>query len=78
MQNITITPQIENGKFYIDLPDNIINSDFIIQIIVKKAEMKTEVLKPVDAETRIAKVRLFSGIAKSSTFRYEKDQWYHQ
>lgn len=73
MQTITITPQLENGRFYIDVPEYLVESDFTIQIIVKKTKTESS---PV--QERLAKVKSFAGIASNSKFTIDKTEWYHQ
>lgn len=78
MQTITVTPQIENGRFFIDLPDKVLNSDFIIEIVFKKEEKQAKNQKQESVEKRIKMIRSFAGIAKSSTLNTENEQWYQQ
>jgi hypothetical protein len=78
MQTITITPQIENGRFFIDLPEKVLNSDFIIEIVFKKEGIQTENQKVESPQARMKKIRSFAGIAKSSDFNTANDQWYQQ
>lgn len=73
MQTITITPRIEKGRFYFDLPDDLKDSEITIQLIVKKD--KTESLKKED---RLEKIRAFAGIAKESRYEPDAEEWYKQ
>ncbi len=73
MQTITITPHLENGRFYFDLPDDLKDSEITIQLIVKKD--KTESLIK---EERLEKVRAFAGIAKDARYEPNAEEWYQQ
>jgi hypothetical protein len=73
MQTITITPRLENGRFYFDLPDDLKDSEITIQLIVKKD--KTESLKKED---KLEKIRAFAGIAKESRYEPDAEEWYKQ
>jgi len=73
MQTITITPQLENGRFYFELPDDLKDSEITIQLIVKKD--KTISLKK---EERLQKIRAFAGIAKESRYEPDVEEWYKQ
>ena len=77
MQTITITPQIENGRFLIDLPENFSDAEFVIQIIVKNAKMERKD-QPQLIENKIDKVRSFAGIARDSNYLTDEAQWYQQ
>ncbi len=74
MQTITITPQIENGRFLIDLPENLSDAEFVIQIIVKKVGKDQPQLR----KNKIDMVRSFAGIARVSNYLPDEAQWYHQ
>lgn len=73
MQTITITPRIENGRFYFDLPDDMKDSEITIQVILKKD--KTESLTK---EERLEKIKAFAGIAKESRYEPDAEEWYKQ
>ena len=66
MLGITITPQYEKGRFFIDLPDELKDRELFIQIILK-GKIENKDTAPELPENRIAKVRCFSGIAKEAT-----------
>nr|NQU89963.1 hypothetical protein [Bacteroidota bacterium] len=73
MQTITITPQLENGRFYIDLPEDLRDVEFTIQIIVNKAE-------PISSsvQEKLNKIRPFAGIVSDSRYYGDKTEWYLQ
>jgi hypothetical protein len=73
MQTITITPQLENGRYYIDLPDQLKDTEFTIQIILKQ-----EKLKPESPREILEKIRVFAGIASDSDIQIDKSEWYQQ
>ena len=73
MQTITITPQLENGRFYFELPDDLKDSEITIQLIVKND--KTKSLKK---EEGLEKIRAFAGIAKESRYEPDAEEWYKQ
>jgi len=73
MQTITITPRLENGRFYFELPDDLKDSEITIQLIVKKANSET-----LKNEDRLEKVRAFAGIAKDSRYEPNAEEWYQQ
>jgi hypothetical protein len=73
MQTITITPRLENGRFYFELPDDLKDSEITIQLIVKKD--KPDSLKK---EKMLEKVRAFAGIAKDSRYEPNAEEWYQQ
>jgi hypothetical protein len=73
MQIITITPRLENGRFYFELHDELKDSEITIQLIVKKE--KVESLKKED---RLENVRAFAGIAKDSRYEPNAEEWYQQ
>ena len=73
MQNIIITPQIENGRFYFDLPDGLKGSEITIQLIVKKEKNKQQ-----EIQERLDKVRAFAAIAKDTTYEPNNNDWYNQ
>ncbi len=73
MQTITITPRLENGRFYFELPDDLKDSEITIQLIVKKD--KTKLLKKED---KLEKIRPFAGIAKESWYEPDAEEWYKQ
>lgn len=73
MQTITITPQLENGRLYFELPDDLKDLEITIQLIVKKD--KTKSLKK---EERLEKIRAFAGIAKKSCYEPDAEEWYKQ
>ncbi len=73
MQTITITPRLENGRFYFELPDDLKDSEITIQLIVKKDN--TNLLKK---EERLEKIRAFAGIAKESRYEPDAEEWYKQ
>jgi hypothetical protein len=73
MQTMTITPQLENGRYYIDLPEQLKDTEFTIQIILKK-----EKVKPESPREKLEKVRTFAGIASGSDIQIDKSEWYQQ
>jgi hypothetical protein len=77
MQPITITPQIENGRYFIDVPDDLKNRDLIIQIIVKGHSEKKPPIQDF-LTNKLEKVKAFAGMAKNSTYQAEREQWYQQ
>ncbi len=78
MQTITVTPAIENGRFFIDLPENLIQTDIMIQIIIKKITTKTRKKVKTSKEAKLEQVRKFAGIFKNSTYEVKADEWYMQ
>lgn len=73
MQTITITPQMDKGRYYIDVPAEFAADDFTIQIILKKEKQK-----PGIVQERLEKVRAFAGLAAGSDIEIDKNEWYHQ
>jgi hypothetical protein len=73
MQTITITPQLENGRYYIDMPDEFADADFTIQITLKKEKVETEVTLE-----KLEKIRAFAGLASDSDIQINKSEWYQQ
>lgn len=73
MQNIIIRPQIENGRYYFEIPEYLKDSEITIQLIVKKEKNKQQEIKE-----RLKKVQAFAGIAQNSTYEPEVDEWYNQ
>ncbi len=73
MQTMTITPEFENGRYYIDLPDQLKNTEFTIQIILKQ-----EKIKPESPDEKLDKIQAFAGIASSSDIQTDKSEWYKQ
>jgi len=77
MQTITITPQIENGRYFIELPDDLKNRDLIIQIIVK-GETGNTFIGRKENSNKLEKVKAFAGMAKNSTYLADQELWYQQ
>ena len=73
MQTLTITPHIENGRFYFELPNDLKDSEVTIQLILKKTHPEN-----FDTEEKLAKIRAFAGIAKESGFEPGDAEWYQQ
>jgi hypothetical protein len=73
MQSITITPQLENGRHYIEMSDEFADADFSIQIIVKKEKAEPEVTLE-----KLEKICAFSGLASDSGIQMNKSEWYQQ
>ncbi len=73
MQTITITPQLENGRYYIDVPDGFTDAEFTIQITLKKEKIETALV-----QEKLEKIRAFAGIAASSNIKIDKSEWYQQ
>jgi hypothetical protein len=73
MQTLTIIPQIENGRFYFELPDDLKDSEITIQLIVKKEKIESEKI-----EGRLTQVRAFAGIAKGHNYETDSAEWYKQ
>jgi hypothetical protein len=73
MQTITITPRLENGRFYFDIPDDMKDSKITIQLIVKKENVGS-----LKKEDRLEMVRAFAGIAKDSRYKPNAEEWYKQ
>lgn len=73
MQTFTITPQVENGRFYFELPDDLKDSEITIQLIVKKEKAEQHRIKD-----KLAQIRAFAGIAKDSGYESNEEEWYKQ
>ncbi len=77
MQTITITPQIENGRYFIEVPDDLKNRDLIIQIIVKGQSEKKSPTQDFSTN-KLEKIKAFAGMAKNSTWLADEELWYRQ
>ncbi|OQX72364.1 MAG: hypothetical protein B6D64_15225 [Bacteroidetes bacterium 4484_276] len=73
MQTMTITPQLENGRYYIDLPEQLKDTEFTLQIVLKKEKAKQE-----SPREKLEKVQSFAGIASGSDIQIDESEWYQQ
>ena len=76
MQTINVVPKIENDRFYFDLPANFSETDYRVQIILKKIEHTRKSKKL--AKSKLEKVRQFAGIFQNCAYQVSENEWYMQ